>query len=338
MGYTKPAETTKHFLENSPLPNHGNTYTVISHKDVIKHTHDLLTSNGFEIERELYRSNMNAQVAQGIYHIKSTLAPSTDNDIGMMFAWTNSYDKSTRFQCAIGGYVFVCYNGLVSGDMANFARKHTGSADIDVQLQISSQIKHAGKFFKNLLVDKDNLKSIDLPIKDQAELLGRLFVDEKLLDATQISCVKNEIEKPSYNYDADIENAWTFYNHVTLALKKSHPRSWMSDQYKFHEFMTAQVFSAAGIQSTDVNNPDSVLIDSSEPTTAVETVIEEKIAKDEQAISEICDDDGETYSEQEARIQQASKVPEDDGFDVINFDDDTDEVIIDEEEENKSHF
>ena len=140
MGYTKPTETTKHFLENSPLPRHGSTYTVIPHKDVMKHTHELLNENGFTIERELFRANMNAQVAQGIYHLTSPSADVIDveNDIGLMFAWTNSYDKSTRFQCAIGGYVFVCYNGLVSGDMANFARKHTGSADIDVQTQISS--------------------------------------------------------------------------------------------------------------------------------------------------------------------------------------------------------
>ena len=291
MGYVKPTQTTKDYLVNSPLPNHGNTYTVIPHKTIIKHTHDLLTSNGFEIERELYRSNMNAQVAQGIYHIKSVNDQLRDNedDIGIMFAWTNSYDKSTRFQCAIGGYVFVCLNGLVSGDMANFARKHTGNADAEVQVQISSQIKHAGKFFTKLCMDKDSMRQVKLPIKDQAELLGRLFVDDDLLDATQLSCVKNEIAKPSYHYNADQENAWTFYNHVTLALKKSHPRTWMSDQQKFHDFMTANVLSQMGIQNTDINRTDSVLIPSENEadaemqemktdTIAVEKEVEDKVS------------------------------------------------------------
>ena len=31
MGYNKPKETTRNYLENAPLPNHGKSYTVISH-------------------------------------------------------------------------------------------------------------------------------------------------------------------------------------------------------------------------------------------------------------------------------------------------------------------
>ena len=42
MGYNKPKETTKNYLENAPLPNHGKSYTVISHKQVIDDTKNLL--------------------------------------------------------------------------------------------------------------------------------------------------------------------------------------------------------------------------------------------------------------------------------------------------------
>ena len=112
MGYVKPTQTTRQFLETSPLPNHGNTYTVIPHKDVISHTETLLQQNGFTIERELYRANMNAQVAQGIYHIKAIpqvfdmYSPEVkeEEDLGMMFAWTNSYDKSHK--------ISMCYRRI----------------------------------------------------------------------------------------------------------------------------------------------------------------------------------------------------------------------------------
>jgi len=327
MGYTKPTETTKHFLENSPLPRHGSTYTVIPHKDVMKHTHELLNENGFTIERELFRANMNAQVAQGIYHLTSPSADVIDveNDIGLMFAWTNSYDKSTRFQCAIGGYVFVCYNGLVSGDMANFARKHTGSANIEVQSQISSQIRHAAKFFNRLVMDKDSMKLIDLPIKEQAELLGRLFVDEKLLDVTQMSCVKNEIEVPSYNYNADKENAWTFYNHVTMALKKSHPRSWLSDQQKFHEFMTASVLSQMGLQQKDVNTTDV-------PPVLEDSIIDEtdSVSLDTSEVSSVNTVHSAIDETKDGQPYSPDNMDKGDGFSEMKWDDDTDEVIIDE--------
>ena len=69
---------------------------------------------------------------------------------------------------------------------------------------------------------------------------------------------KNEIKKPSYTYEADRDNAWTFYNHVTHALKKSHPRSWMTDQQKFHEFMITELLSQSQLQNTDANIIDEI--------------------------------------------------------------------------------
>jgi hypothetical protein len=255
MGYNKPKETTRNYLENAPLPNHGKSYTVISHKQVIDNTKQLLQDSGFIIQKELYRANMNANVAQGIYHILpiNTVDPTIleEKELGMMFAWTNSYDKSTRFQCAIGAYVMVCHNGMVAGDMMNFRRKHTGSADHDIRMQISNQIKNGEKYYKRILNDRDAMRNTELSLQEQAEIAGRLYINEDILDAAQMSCVKAELEKPSYDYQCDQENAWTFYNHVTHALKKAHPRDWLSDSQNFHDFMTARVLSKMNITMTD---------------------------------------------------------------------------------------
>ncbi len=255
MGYNKPKETTRNYLENAPLPNHGKSYTVISHKQVIDNTKQLLQDSGFVIQNEIYRANMNANVAQGIYHILpiNTVDPTImeEKELGMMFAWTNSYDKSTRFQCAIGAYVMVCHNGMVAGDMMNFRRKHTGSADHDIRMQISNQIKNGEKYYKRILNDRDAMRNTTLTLQEQAEIAGRLYINEDILDASQMSCVKAELEKPTYDYECDQENAWTFYNHVTHALKKAHPRDWLSDSQNFHDFMTARVLSKMNITMND---------------------------------------------------------------------------------------
>ena len=58
------------------------------------------------------------------------------------------------------------------------------------------------------------------------------------------------VDKPSYDYKED-DTAWTFYNHVTHALKKSYPRSWMSDQQKFHQFMISELFSVSQLKPND---------------------------------------------------------------------------------------
>ena len=52
MGYTRPRSTTRDFLVAAPLPNHGKTYTVIPHKDVIDVTKTLLDNSGFTITKE----------------------------------------------------------------------------------------------------------------------------------------------------------------------------------------------------------------------------------------------------------------------------------------------
>ena len=249
MGYTRPTTITQDLLVSAPLPSHGKTYTVIPHKDVIETTKTLLDISGFTITKELYRANMNARVAQGVYH----LASDEDPEMGMMFAWTNSYDKSTRFQCAVGAFVNVCSNGMLCGDMANYARKHTGKADHDIHTQLSSQIKSANKYYTKLIQDKNEMRKIFLSKKEQAELVGRLFLDNEIIDASQVSCIKTEMKEPSFDYNADLNNAWTFYNHVTHSFKKSHPRTWMSDQVKFHEFMTAELLSQAGLHEMDKN-------------------------------------------------------------------------------------
>ncbi len=245
MGYTKPKETTRWHLENAPLPQHGKTYTVISHEEVINNTYKLLSDSGFMVSREIYRASKNASVAQGVYHIYPQHTTDIDieqeKELGMMFAWTNSYDKSKSFSCAIGAYVQVCYNGMLSGDMMNYKRKHRWSASRDIYMQMSDQIKNGEKYYKRLIKDKDFLKTITISCKDAAELAGRLYIQEELLDVHQVACIKKEINNPSYNYGVSKETGWAFYNHVTHALKKAHPRDWINDQQNFHDFITTEL-------------------------------------------------------------------------------------------------
>ncbi len=53
MRYKKPTEVTKAFLKSQPLPIHGKSYTVISHKEVLDNTMSLLNASGFTIIKEV---------------------------------------------------------------------------------------------------------------------------------------------------------------------------------------------------------------------------------------------------------------------------------------------
>lgn len=233
----KTSYMTEEMLRSISLPTHGGQYAVISHGLIIDETKQQLASAGFEIEKELYKTSLDGQIAQGIYHLKY----GNDADMGLMFAWSNSYNKQQRFKCAAGAQVFICMNGVVSGDMSNFNRKHMGkNAMQDVITSIQNQIANAKTYFNSLVEDKDMLKNIMLTPRDKGRILGELFANDEILTLTQVGIVKRELDKPTHTYNADANSAWSMYNHVTFALKESHPGHYIGDHQKVHQYFVNQ--------------------------------------------------------------------------------------------------
>lgn len=233
----RAVSATKEFLVAAALPTYeGDSYTVIPHEFVIQETINNLKAQGFGIKQELYRCNQNANIAQGIYQLDY----SDDPEMGMMFAWSNSYDKSMRFKCAIGGYVFVCSNGMVSGDMGTWGRKHTGSADSETTETIQAQISKAKQYYKQLVYDKETMKEIMISPTVRAQLVGRLYFEEDLLNTEQLSLIKHQMHTPKYDYNADPKSLWALYNHITLSLHKAHPKDWLDHQRLVHWFFTQE--------------------------------------------------------------------------------------------------
>ena len=244
---------TEQWLRNITLPTHGGQYAVISHGDVIDETKKQLEAAGFEIEKELYKTSLDGQIAQGVYHLKH----GNDKDMGLMFAWSNSYNKQVKFKCAIGAQVFVCMNGVVSGDMSNFNRKHMGkSAMQDVINSIQEQIANAKVFFDRLVMDKGLLKNIILTPRDKGSILGELFANDEILTLTQVGIVKRELDKPTHTYNSHSDSAWTMYNHITFALKESHPGSYITDHQKVHDYFVNKYGTLITAQPTLQSDPD----------------------------------------------------------------------------------
>jgi len=226
----KIKDVTKDYLVNVALPVHGQTYTVISHQSIIDYAYAELANQGFGIINEEYRSTLDGQIAQGIYRLQY----GTDPEMNVMFAWTNSYNKQIRFKCATGGYVNANQTVMLAGQLGNYARKHTGTADADVIASMQGQITDATMYYNQLVADKEVMKTISLTSRRQAELLGILFAEYEILTTEQASIIRQQMDKPSYFYNGGKDTLWAFYNHCTVALQQSHPRSWMEDQRMLH--------------------------------------------------------------------------------------------------------
>lgn len=230
----KIGEITRQTLEAVPLPNHASTYTVISHKSIIDYAYQELANQGFGVSSETYKSTLDGQIARGVH----TLHFNSDPELSMMFGWTNSYNKQVRFQCVIGAYINNNGSIMVSGEMGSYARKHTGTADADVIQNMKDQITNAYMYYNQLITDKERMKTITLTTRQQAELLGVLFAEYEILTTEQASTIRQQMGKPSFFYNGGKDTLWAFYNHVTVALQESHPRTWMEDQRMLHWVIT----------------------------------------------------------------------------------------------------
>jgi len=229
----KIAECTKAHLVSVPLPNHGASYTVISHQSVMDYVYTELAAAGFGVVSEEYRCTADGQIAHGIYRLNFN----NDPELSMMFAWTNSYNKQVRFKCGVGAYINLTGTSMVCGDMGSWARKHTGTADEETIKTIQEQIANAHMYYNQLCSDKEAMKDITLNKRKQAQLLGILFAEYQILTTEQASIVRQQMDRPSHVY-VDSNSLWAFYNFVTIALQHSHPKTWMEDQRVLHYFIS----------------------------------------------------------------------------------------------------
>lgn len=230
----KIKECSKAHLISVPLPDHGDSYTVISHESVIDHVYNELAAAGFVIADEDYRATADGNIAQGVHRLHYN----SDPELSMMFAWTNSYNKQVRFKCGVGAYVNHIGTAMVCGDMGSWARKHTGSADEETVATIKEQIANAQMYYDQLVADKNAMKEIKMNKRKQAQLLGILFAEYQILTTEQASIVRSQMDKPTHVFE-DTSSLWAFYNYVTTALQSSHPKTWMEDQRILHYFISS---------------------------------------------------------------------------------------------------
>jgi hypothetical protein len=212
-------------LRDTPLPQYDSSYTIIPHVQIIDEIKTRLANHGLNISKEIYTGNIENQIVTGKFNIHKE----DDPDLGLMMVFGNSYNKSRKFKVSIGGRVFVCDNGMILGDMNNFSRKHTGNALEEALQAIEFQIQQAEEHFQILCNQKNQLREVTISKKLQAELAGRLYMEEEIITLSQLSVIKQELQEPSFDYNSHNESGWYFYNAITHSLKKSHPVRWIED-------------------------------------------------------------------------------------------------------------
>ena len=223
---------TRDLIINAPIPEQTRTYKPIPHQQLIDLTLDGIDKAGFKLGKEHYTAAMDGKVANGRFTIQSIADAEMELEVG----WQNSYNKSLTLKFAIGTRIIVCQNGCVSGDFGSFKKKHVGDIQVMTPYMMTDFIKTAGDSFRQMQIDRDHMKDVRVTKRTTAELIGRMMIEENFIASTQVNIIRDQLHKPSFDYNAQDDSLWQLYQHTTFAMKELHPTNWMSNHIKAHGF------------------------------------------------------------------------------------------------------
>lgn len=228
---TQNYNITKNILVNAVIPSSTRSYKAVSHEQLMDLTLESIHQAGFTLDDELYTSAREGKVANGRFTIKNV----ADSEMQLQIGWQNSYDKSLSLKFAIGTKIFICANGCVSGDYGSFKKKHQGEIQTFTPQAITEYIKHAGDAFTKMQQEREIMKTIEIDRRAQAELIGRMMIEEEFIESTQMNIIKRELDKPTYDYGAP-NSLWELYQFTTFSMKEVHPSLWMKNHINAHSF------------------------------------------------------------------------------------------------------
>lgn len=206
-------------------------YQAVSHMDLIDSIKEELDRRNIGIVNETYKTGRFGQQLYGNFLTNMNV----DGEMSAAIHFTNSYDKTKRLQISSGALVLVCSNGMMQlRKTSNTTRKHVGAITVELAFMIEEAMNNMETEYKMLIEAKNHLKNIEVSKKLQAELAGRLFMEQDVLSVTQMSALKGELERPTNPFNTG--TAWGYYNSVTQVLKTSHPVDYIRNHEKLHEF------------------------------------------------------------------------------------------------------
>ena len=207
--------TESYLCDPSLIPSHGGRYKVITNKSILDTVRVELAAAGLIVDRELFSSN--GQVTVGNHY----MSYGTDPNIGIVFTWVNSYDKSTKFHCSVGLHFKDTDGVMITSDMAFFMRKHTGTADIEMVDNVKTQIGHTDSFYNELLRRKTSMEVVLVNKNQCGEIMGKTFIND-YLKADQLTASKHYYDK--WFKDNEEISLWTVYTGLAYSIQHSHPK------------------------------------------------------------------------------------------------------------------
>ena len=219
--------------KDAQVPELTETYSPVAHTELIYLLERQLNVDGYDVVSNHVQQSYNGEQVFGTMSLKKETGIAGD-DLRQTMAWQNSYNKRLPIRLVSGGHVFICSNGMIVGDIITF-RKHTGDIFPALKEMISIAINRMEEDFERTQKDVLIMKETELTTTLAAELVGRMFVEERILNSNEVNEVARQLRKPKFE-EFKANSLWSLYNHATYALNEAAPDRRMTSLKQLHTF------------------------------------------------------------------------------------------------------
>jgi len=213
-----------------PIPEKTDSYSPIENGFLISKIIEECRNRNCEIVKEEYEAASGGMQVKMKFFIQPEL-----NNNGFQISVLNSYNKTIAARMCGGIFAHICWNLNYIGEITDY-RKHTGDAKEDVQNFITNVFDNQRNKFINAQTLENAMKVVPLSKREQAELAGRMLIDEEIIAINQLSLIQKQIKSPDFKYDFNNDSLWGLYNHTTHAIKTEHPMFYLQTQQAVQEF------------------------------------------------------------------------------------------------------
>ena len=215
------------------MPSQTDTYSPVAHSELIYLLEKQLNADGYEVINNHVSQSADGNQIAGTMSLRKATGLA-DASMSQTMVYQNSYNKRLPIRLVSGGHVFVCSNGMIVGDVITF-RKHTGEVFPALKEMMSIAIARMEQDFEKTQGDIIIMKETELTTTLAAELIGRMFVEERILNSNEVNEVVRQFRNPRFE-DFKPNNLWSLYNHATYAMKEAAPDRKITVLKQLHEF------------------------------------------------------------------------------------------------------
>jgi len=192
----------------------GPNYQILKHADAVDTLNNALKETGFDYNEKTILTKVGARL---FHHVtfEGMNANIDGEDVALQLIMLNSYDGSCPFDLDLGGYRFVCQNGMRVGTSLERTRsKHTASLNYK---HLIKKIKLKVQSFNDVLIPFwASLAEYDANLKEGREIIEGI-IDQSKFPKRHGKKVLQEWNRQRTPITGG-RNAWGIYNAFTSVI------------------------------------------------------------------------------------------------------------------------